>query len=84
MFRTDERQSLCDLLAAPDGYRIHSLLVMTYSVDFTALTALLAGLGPQPVALGAEQDVTDVARAIFGLKRRVVVFANKAFIHPVR
>ena len=82
MFRTDERQSLCDLLAAPDGYRIHSLLVMTYSVDFTALTALLAGLGPQPVASGAEQDVTDVARAIFGLKRRVVVFANKAFIHP--
>jgi hypothetical protein len=82
MFRTDERQSLCDVLAAPDGYRIHSLLVMTYSLDFTALTALLAGLGPQPEASGSDQGVAEVARAIFGLKRRVVVFANNAFIHP--
>jgi hypothetical protein len=84
MFRTDERQSLCDTLSAPDGYRLHSLLVMTYSLDFTALTAVLMGLGPQPGDAKPEVEPADVARALFGLKRRVVVFANNAFIHPGR
>jgi hypothetical protein len=83
MFRTDDRQSICDVLLPPDGYRTDSVLATTYSLDFTALTAVISNLaqfGP-PQDRDEEESANNVA-AILGLKRRAVVFVNHGFVHP--
>jgi hypothetical protein len=81
MFRTDDRQNVCALLAAPDGYRLDALLVTTYSLDLTALTAVLsAAHGQSGEPVDREWSAAEVAQGLLGLKHRVVVFAQQALV----
>ena len=81
MFEPDERQNFVDLLRPPMGYRLESAVGTTYSLDFTALTAVLLAL----VDAEAELDESsiksiDSLHAVTRLADRVSVFVNRGQI----
>lgn len=84
MFRTDDRQSVCDALLPPEGYKVDCAVATTYSLDFIALTAIVAAIADCSLSDADEWSGPEVARAILGLKRRVVVYVNQGSVHPGR
>jgi hypothetical protein len=76
VFRTDDRQSVCGATATR-GYKVDCAVATTYSLDFVALTAIVAAITDCSLSESDEWSGPEVARAILGLKRRVVVFVNQ-------
>lgn len=83
-FRTDNRASVCDLVLPPEGYRTACAIGTTYSLDFVALTAVVAALGNGAVREEGESSGPEIVRAVLGLKQQIVVFVNQCSIHPGR
>jgi hypothetical protein len=82
MFRTEERESLCDLLLPPEGYRVVGAVATTYSLDFVALTAVAGALGDCRLADEGDWSAPEIARAVLGLKTRLVIFVNQGAVSP--
>lgn len=81
MFRTDERQSLCEVLVPPDGYRLDKAVVTTYSLDLTALVAIVSSAGGGISESGDDEwSVQELARAVLGLGRNVTVYAQQGLV----
>jgi len=63
-FKPSERQSICDLLVPPDGYRFESAIGTSYSLDFVALTACCAALLDQEVDRDKDEDLRRSAQSL--------------------
>ena len=82
-FKPSERQSICDLLVPPDGYRFESAIGTSYSLDFVALTACCAALLDQEVDRDKEMKIRPQRSKPFS---RFVepsgLFVNQAGLKP--
>jgi hypothetical protein len=81
MFLPGSRNEWTSMVRPPDGYRLEAAVGTTYSLDFTALTAvLLASLDQQ----SDQQDWEDQAQLLNAITRigdRVRVLVNRGQIH---
>jgi hypothetical protein len=81
MFEPGERHSFLDLVRPPAGYRLDAAVLVTYSLDFVALTAMfLALVDREAEGEGAPENDAETLQAITRLSHRVRVFVNRGQI----
>ena len=84
-FKPSERQSICDLLVPPDGYRFESAIGTSYSLDFVALTACCAALLDQEVDRDKDEEISAAAlKAFLKVRGTIGLFVNQAGLKPDR
>lgn len=82
-FKPSERQSICDLLVPPDGYRFESAIGTSYSLDFVALTACCAALLDQEVDRDKDEEISAAALKVFlKIRGTIGLFVNQAGLKP--
>lgn len=83
MFEPATRRSITDFLRPPTGYRLDAGAFTTFSLDFTALTAIFLALidGELEGATTSGSD-PEILRAIVGLSQKVRIFVERGGIAP--